>query len=40
MNDVDPLTHLSDVLTRMVNGHPHSEIDDLLPWAYGRHRKL
>jgi hypothetical protein len=34
LNKVDPLTYLTDVLTRIVNGHPNSEIDQLLPWAY------
>ena len=34
LNDVDPLAYLTDVLTRIVNGHPNSEIDQLLPWAY------
>ncbi len=37
LNDVDPLTYLTDVLTRIANGHPNSEIDQLLPWAYKRH---
>ena len=36
LNDVDPLAYLTDVLTRIVNGHPNSEIDQLLPWAYRR----
>ena len=36
LNDVDPLAYLTDVLTRIVNGHPNSEIDQLLPWAYKR----
>ena len=27
LNKVDPLTYLTDVLTRIVNGHPNSEID-------------
>jgi transposase len=36
LNDVDPLAYLNDVLTRIVNGHPNSEIDQLLPWAYRR----
>ncbi len=31
---VDPLAYLTDVLTRIVNGHPNSNIDKLLPWAY------
>lgn len=26
------LGYLADVLTRIVNGHPNSQIDDLLPW--------
>ena len=34
LNDVDPHAYLADVLTRIVNGHPNSRIDDLLPWAY------
>jgi transposase len=33
LNDIDPLAYLADVLTRIVNGHPNSDID-LLPWAY------
>jgi transposase len=34
LNDVDPLGYLTDVLARIVNHHPNSQIDDLLPWAY------
>ncbi|CAM5390056.1 hypothetical protein MAUB1S_06648 [Mycolicibacterium aubagnense] len=34
LNDVEPLGSLADVLARIVNGHPNSLIDDLLPWAY------
>ena len=34
LNDIDPLAYLTDVLTRIVNGHPNSDIDQLLPWAY------
>ena len=36
LNDIDPLSYLTDALTRIVNGHPNSEIDQLLPWAYRR----
>jgi transposase len=36
LNDVDPLAYLTDVLTRIVNGHPNSEIDQPLPWACRR----
>lgn len=34
LNDVDPLIYLTDLLTRIVNGHPNRDIDQLLPWAY------
>ena len=34
VNDVDPLAYLTDVLTRIVNGHPNRDIDQLLPWSY------
>lgn len=31
---VEPHAYLADVITRIVNGHPNSQIGDLLPWAY------
>ncbi|MBY3349169.1 IS66 family transposase [Rhizobium laguerreae] len=34
LNDVEPLGYLTEVLIRIVNGHPNSQIDDLLPWAH------
>ena len=34
LNGVDPHAYLADVITRIVNGHPNSRIDELLPWAY------
>jgi transposase len=34
LNDVDPQTYLADVIVKIVNGHPNSRIDELLPWAY------
>jgi len=34
LNDVDPSAYLADTLTRIVDGHLASQIDDLLPWAY------
>jgi transposase len=34
LNDVDPYAYLADAITRIVNGHPQSRIDDILPWAY------
>jgi hypothetical protein len=40
LNDVDPLTYLTHVLIRIINGHPNSEIDQLIPWACGGDVKL
>jgi transposase len=31
---IDPHVYLADVITKIVNGHLNSKIDDLLPWAY------
>jgi transposase len=32
--DVEPHGYLADVITRIVNSHPQSRLDELLPWAY------
>jgi transposase len=32
--DIEPRNYLTDVITKVVNDHPNSKIDDLLPWAY------
>jgi transposase len=34
LNDVEPYAYTSDVLERMVNGHPANRIADLLPWNW------
>jgi len=34
LNAINPQSYLTDVITKIVNGHPNSQIDDLLPWAY------
>jgi len=36
LNDVDPNAYLTDTLTRIVDGHLASQIDELLPWAYAK----
>jgi transposase len=40
LSGVDPYAYLVDVLTKIVNGHPNSAIDDLLPWAYASSQRL
>ena len=34
LNSADPQAYLADVITRIVTGHPQSQLDELLPWAY------
>lgn len=34
LTGVDPHAYLTDVISKIVNGHPNSRIDELLPWAY------
>ena len=34
LNDVDPQAYITDVITRIVGGHPQSRIDRLMPWSY------
>ena len=34
LNGVEPLTYLTDVIARIVAGHPQRGLDDLLAWAY------
>ena len=34
LNGVDPQHYLASVISRIVEGHPQSQIDHLLPWAY------
>jgi len=32
LNDLDPQTYVTDVISRIVHGHPQSQIDQLMPW--------
>jgi hypothetical protein len=34
LTGVNPHGYLTDVISKIVNGHPNSRIDELLPWAY------
>jgi transposase len=37
---IEPYAYLADVITRIVDGHPQSLLDELLPWAYPAIRQL
>jgi transposase len=34
LNGINPQAYLTDVIIRIVNGHPNNRIGELLPWAY------
>ena len=34
LGGIDPLAYLTDIITRIVNSHPNSQLDELMPWAY------
>lgn len=34
LNAIEPQAYLTDVISRIANGHPNSRIDELLPWLY------
>ena len=34
LNDVEPNAYLATTMTKIVNGHPNSRLDELLPWTY------
>jgi len=34
LNGVEPYAYLKDVLERMANGHPMTQMDELLPWNW------
>ena len=36
-NHVEPYAYIADVLQRMVDGHPASRLDELMPWNWTPH---
>jgi transposase len=40
LNGVDPQAYLADALTKIINDHPNSQIDELMPWAYTAQQTL
>jgi transposase len=34
LNDVNPQTYMTELLTRLVNGWPQDRIDELMPWCW------
>jgi transposase len=34
LNDVDPVSYIDETLTAIINGHPQSRIEELMPWHF------
>src|ERR1700723_2937654 len=34
LNDINPVAYLAETLTAIINGHPQSQIEDLMPWRF------
>ena len=34
LNDIDPQGYMTSVITRILEGHPQSQIDQLMPWNH------
>jgi hypothetical protein len=36
LNNVNPQTYLTDLLTRLIDGWPQNRIDELMPWHWAK----
>jgi hypothetical protein len=34
LNDVNPANYIAETLEAIIDGHPHSRIEDLMPWRF------
>ncbi|MCS3765852.1 MULTISPECIES: transposase domain-containing protein [Bradyrhizobium] len=34
LNDIDPAAYIADTLETIIDGHPHSLIEKLVPWRF------
>ncbi|MGV7217793.1 transposase domain-containing protein [Bradyrhizobium sp. UFLA05-112] len=33
-NDINPAAYIAETLETIIDGHPHSRIEDLMPWRF------
>jgi len=38
LNSVNPVAYIAETLEAIIDGHPHSRIDDLMPWHSAKHQ--
>ena len=40
MSDVNPIDYVADTLRALLDGHPKSRIEDLMPWQFRKASSL
>lgn len=40
LNDVNPAAYIAETLEAIIDGHPHSRIEDLMPWRFRKASSL
>jgi transposase len=40
MSDVNPLDYIAETLRAILDGHPQSRIEDLMPWRFDQPSRL
>jgi transposase len=40
MSDVNPIDYIARTLCAILDGHPRSRIEELMPWSFGRPSSL
>jgi hypothetical protein len=40
MSDVNPIDYIAQTLRAILDGHPRSRIEDLMPWCFDRSSSL
>ena len=39
LNDINPAAYIAETLETIIDGHPHSRIEDLMPWRFPQNVK-
>lgn len=40
LNDVNPAAYIAETLEAIIDGHPHSRIEELMPWRFRKTSRL
>jgi hypothetical protein len=40
LHDIDPAAYIAETLEAIIDGHPHSRIEELMPWRFRKASSL